>query len=288
MPSIFLSYSSKDKFFVRELAERLKSYGVKVWLDEVELNIGDSLTEKIGTAIEEADYLGIVLSKNSIDSVWVQKELQVAMQKELKEKRVVVIPLLLEPVDIPPFLKDKKYADFTDSTKYEKTLPLVLRALGIPEELVPHVEEPKIDISPTVIISESERKLTTFDNIRIVDLDLERSYNPDDTKALYNMYLKLSSIPPLEWELIFEAERRFPRHTMWRRAWIEGQYIVIYCVPDELEKYHLRDLKEDTINVNDKYREYLAEQAKKDIEELSRTTNKQQELDDLKRRLGFD
>ena len=41
IPSIFLSHNSKDKPFVRKLAERLKRHGVSVWLDEAELNIGD-------------------------------------------------------------------------------------------------------------------------------------------------------------------------------------------------------------------------------------------------------
>lgn len=66
--SIFLSHSSKDKFFVRTLAEHLNRYGINVWLDEAEINIGDSLTEKIGKAIESTDYVGVVLSHNSINS----------------------------------------------------------------------------------------------------------------------------------------------------------------------------------------------------------------------------
>jgi hypothetical protein len=53
MPSIFLSHSSRDKFFVRELAKKLQDAGVEVWIDEAELKIGDSLTQKIGRAIDE-------------------------------------------------------------------------------------------------------------------------------------------------------------------------------------------------------------------------------------------
>ncbi|MGA7563784.1 MAG: toll/interleukin-1 receptor domain-containing protein [Desulfobaccales bacterium] len=78
--SIFLSHSSKDKFFVRTLADHLRKYGIKVWIDEAEINIGDSMTDKIGQAIETTDYVGVVLSHNSINSEWVQKELQIALQ----------------------------------------------------------------------------------------------------------------------------------------------------------------------------------------------------------------
>ena len=40
---VFLSHSSKDKLTVRELAERLKADGVRVWLDEWEIRPGDLL-----------------------------------------------------------------------------------------------------------------------------------------------------------------------------------------------------------------------------------------------------
>jgi hypothetical protein len=44
--------------------------------------------------------------------VWCKREVIAAIQKELEERRVVVIPVLLEDCDIPLFLRDKKYADF--------------------------------------------------------------------------------------------------------------------------------------------------------------------------------
>lgn len=287
MASIFLSHSSRDKFFVRELADRLKAHGVTVWLDEAELKIGDSLTERIGSAIEENDYLGIVLSRNSIDSAWVQKELQVAMQRELREKRVVVLPLLLEEVVLPPFLKDKLYADFTDPKKYDEALPRVLKALGVPDTSLPTVTQPKPDNSHLTVISPSQRRLEAFQDIHIIDLDLQRSYNPEPEMALLNMYLKLSGNPPSDWKEIFDAERRFPRHTMWRRAWSEGDYIVVYCVPDELEKYHLRDLREDVLNANQKYRKYLTEIAQKDAIDATKQKQEEEKLNEMKKRLGF-
>jgi hypothetical protein len=45
---IFLSHTSEDKPFVRRLKESLENHGVtKVWLDEAEIQIGDSLIQKI-------------------------------------------------------------------------------------------------------------------------------------------------------------------------------------------------------------------------------------------------
>jgi hypothetical protein len=289
--SIFLSHSSKDKFFVRTLTDHLRSYGVKVWIDEAEINIGDSLIEKIGRAIEGTDYVGVVLSHNSINSEWVQKELQMALQREIKGKKVVVLPILIETVELPPFLKDKLYADFTNPEKYENELPKLLRVLGIsvgeekkqiktrPVELP---EKAPAQFTPT------ERKLTMFEDLKIIEIDDSKSYKPDPTKLLYNIYLRLSASPPLEWQQIFEAERRFPRHTMWRDAWIEGEYIVVHCVPDEIEKYHANDLKKDVKNSNLKYRQYLTEEAQKEAKKAERALSERNQLKELKQRIRFD
>jgi hypothetical protein len=44
---VFLSHNSKDKAVVREVAERLRQDGLKVWFDEWVLKAGDSISAKI-------------------------------------------------------------------------------------------------------------------------------------------------------------------------------------------------------------------------------------------------
>lgn len=289
--TIFMSHSSKDKFFVRNLSERLQSYGIKVWLDEAEINIGDSLTEKIAKAIDSTDYVGVILSHNSINSEWVQRELQIALQKEIKGKKVVVLPILIEKVEIPLFLRDKLYADFTNPENFDRELSKLLKTLGIPVGTKRKQEEIKpIEIQPhrpSEQLTTAGRKLTSFEDIRIIEIDDSKSYKPDPSKLLYNIYLKLSSEPPIEWQEIFEAERRFPRHTMWRKAWIEGKYIVIHCVPGEIEKYHAEDLKEDVENSNKKYRQYLMEETLKEAQKAEQKQAELNKLKELKEKIKF-
>jgi TIR domain-containing protein len=287
MASIFLCHSSKDKFFVRELAGKLSAAGVRVWLDEAEINIGDSLTAKIGKAIDQMDFFAVVLSRHSVASEWVQRELQIAMQRELKERKVIVLPLLIEPVDLPPFLRDKLYADFTNPERFSATFPKLLEALGL-KAAAPTPRPPEESPPPVPPKSPTQRRLAEFEDLTIVDLDLGKSYNPDPQYALYNMYLRLPRTPPEEWQQIFDAERSFPRHTMWRKAWVEGPHIVVYCVPEELEKYHMRDLLEDVKNCNAKYRGYLTELAQREVREASKQQKQRDELRELKKRLGFE
>jgi len=44
---VFVSHSAKDKTLVRQLAERLRQDGLKVWFDEWVLKPGDSIPAKI-------------------------------------------------------------------------------------------------------------------------------------------------------------------------------------------------------------------------------------------------
>jgi hypothetical protein len=96
-----------------------------------------------------------------------------------------------------------------------------------------------------------------WEEIRIVGLDAKKTQPLDEAEGLRRMFLQISSLPTKEWINIFINERSFPRHNMWRSAWIEGLYIVVDCVPQEIGQYHLRDLKEDVANTNAKYDTYL-------------------------------
>ena len=102
----------------------LKDYGIQVWFDEFEIKVGDSITGKINDALKENDFLGIVLSPDSVSSEWVKKELSAALIKELEMKSVVVLPLLYKQCQIPPLISDKRYADFTSS--YENGLDTLM------------------------------------------------------------------------------------------------------------------------------------------------------------------
>ena len=130
MSSIFLSHNSKDKPFVRKLADDLRKNGHYVWVDEAEIKVGDSLIGKIEEGIENTEYLGVVISSNSNKSEWVIREVRTALSQEIYNKKVKVLPILIENVEMPSFLLDKKYADFTLDDNYENALQSILDRLS--------------------------------------------------------------------------------------------------------------------------------------------------------------
>ncbi len=134
MSKIFLSHSHADKSFVERLAVDLRHKGHVVWFDEAEIKIGNSLIEKLREAIDDVDYVIAVISQSSIQSEWVKRELDVAMNREIEQKKVFILPILIDDVGLPGFLKGKLYADFRNNDFYEKELEKVLQKLGPAQE----------------------------------------------------------------------------------------------------------------------------------------------------------
>lgn len=123
---IFISYSHSDKDFVDRLASQLVRNRTYVWLDRWELNVGDSIIARIQEAISSASALLVILSNASVQSEWCKKEMNAGLLRELDERQVVVLPVLLENCSIPLFLRDKLYADFR--TNFDDGLRAILEA----------------------------------------------------------------------------------------------------------------------------------------------------------------
>lgn len=99
------------------------------------------------------------------------------------------------------------------------------------------------------------------DALRITGIDEARTQPVEFGSAMYEIYLKLSGHPSPDWRRAFDERRKFPRHSMWRNAWIDGDYIVVNCPLDELKAHHLDDLKEDVEVANQQAAAYKAQLA---------------------------
>ncbi|CAM3869496.1 toll/interleukin-1 receptor domain-containing protein [Parendozoicomonas haliclonae] len=142
---IFISYSHENKEFVDKLAMQLVQRNINIWLDRWELNIGDSLIDKVQDAVDGASALLVIMSKASIASAWCKKELTSGFLRELEEKRVVVMPVLLEDCDIPIFARDKFYADFR--TNFDEGLKTVIEGIQkITNPFLARTKEPEYHI----------------------------------------------------------------------------------------------------------------------------------------------
>ena len=127
---VFLSHNSEDKPFARALAHRLKKQGFLVWIDEAEILFGESLITKISDAIfNDTNHLIAIISKKSVGSAWVKKELEWALTREINNRKLFVIPILIDKVDLPNYLQDKLYADLSEDEEDEAIYEKLYRTL---------------------------------------------------------------------------------------------------------------------------------------------------------------
>jgi len=112
----FLCHSSEDKPIVEKMAMKLRKAGSNVWFDKWEIKVGESIVEKIDAGLSEMTHLLVFLSKSSIKSNWVKKELSSALMRKLSDNSVSVLPILVEDVKVPTIIIDIKYADFRTNT----------------------------------------------------------------------------------------------------------------------------------------------------------------------------
>lgn len=92
----FISYSHEDEMFVKRLYADLQNEGVRCWYAPEDLKIGDKTRRSIDEAIRVHDKLPLVLSEHSVESDWVEHEVETALLRENKEKNTVLFPVRLD------------------------------------------------------------------------------------------------------------------------------------------------------------------------------------------------
>ena len=109
---VFISHASEDKdTVVRPLANALKSAGLRVWYDEFELNIGDSLRQKIDRGLASSRFGVVVLSKVFFDKGWTNYELDGIVTRAVSGEQIL-LPIWhnvtkAEVIQYSPSLADK-------------------------------------------------------------------------------------------------------------------------------------------------------------------------------------
>jgi hypothetical protein len=138
--SCFISYSTKDQEFADQLWADLQANGVRCWLATEDLRIGDPFRQSIDEAVRLHDKLLLILSANSVGSAWVQDEVEAALERERREKRLVLFPIRVDDAVMETeqawaasIRRTRHVGDFSkwkDHDSYQKTFERLLRDLN--------------------------------------------------------------------------------------------------------------------------------------------------------------
>ena len=109
---VFISHATEDKDdVVRPLASALRDRNLKVWYDEFELKIGDSLRQKIDKGVANSKFGIVILSKSFIKKGWTNYELDGLITRSVSQQQVL-LPIWhnitkQEVIDYSPSIADK-------------------------------------------------------------------------------------------------------------------------------------------------------------------------------------
>ncbi len=112
MASVFISYSRQDKEFADRVVRLLEERGHEIWMDKNRILGGAKYPDEIAAGIGAADVFMPLISKKSIGSKWVAREVFYAL-----DVGKIIVPVIMDFAKIPGGLKlalsDINYVDFT-------------------------------------------------------------------------------------------------------------------------------------------------------------------------------
>jgi hypothetical protein len=233
---IFISYSRADSDFATKLAMQLVKHKATVWIDQWELQVGDSLISKIQDAIQGASGLLVILSKASVESEWCKKELSSGLIRELEEKRVVVLPVLMEDCAIPLFLREKLYADFR--TNFDTGLRAIIEAVArVTSDSLLRVDSPEWHVDWSIEWGFDQRDGALFMELTAVEQAVSQPYS-----VLTQVHIDANFIATARYRALERAQL----------GWVERAAIIDMLVSTAAEndiRLHIEDEKKQTIAV---------------------------------------
>jgi TIR domain len=127
---VFFSHSSLDLVFADKLAAVMRSHGIPVWYSRTNIIGAQQWHDEIGAALQRCDWLALILSPESVGSVWVKRELLFSLNEDRYAGRIV--PILYHPCDYLSLswtLGALQMIDFTGT--FEDGCRALLRIWGI-------------------------------------------------------------------------------------------------------------------------------------------------------------
>ncbi len=132
-PLIFISHSSKDKSKIEDILPLFEEeINLKVpsnfWYDKWNIPAGGNIYQEVENGVSKADFVIVFISKNSLQSGWVENEWRLKHHNEIESKKIQVIVLIIDdtnPKDLPDFLSKKKALIMSDYDDTQEMLRIL-------------------------------------------------------------------------------------------------------------------------------------------------------------------
>lgn len=230
---VFVSHASEDKDAIaRPLSEALSKLGLKVWFDEFQLKIGDSLSESIDNGLAKSSYGIVVVSKAFFDKNWTAHELR-GLTSRFVAKQSKILPVwhhisFEEVAAVSPTL--------ADIYSYDSRLPierLAINILGIVKPLAHRAIMRKVTAEAEI----NAAAVLEIDPREIAISDIRHEWLPESfVRRVKFVMHTLREVDPGSLEKWVEGFQRDSRPSDELEVWeqICERYINI-CEPNDLD-----------------------------------------------------
>lgn len=130
----FISYASRDFYMVEKIVRIFQNNGIDTWIAPNDIPSGSSYAYVIEKAIENADSFFLAFSKNSIKSVWVEKEVEGIVETFGRENQNRIFVSYLN--DAFDFTKDSTYKYLFRNIQISHTIKDEQSVLSIANEII--------------------------------------------------------------------------------------------------------------------------------------------------------
>jgi len=120
---VYLSYTNEGEYLAQLIRKELENQNIQVWSSRENIIPGEAWINSILHAIESSDAFLPIISKNSYSSSGSNSEISLALSSQRISKTQKIIPILAEKnAEIPFFLRDIQYADFSNKDLFNEQL----------------------------------------------------------------------------------------------------------------------------------------------------------------------
>ena len=116
---VFVSYRSTDRDWAMSLVARLEGAGLRVFIDQRELEVGGYLAEQLDSALARSRAAVVLVSQGWLGSPWCQQEANVLVKRAVEDKGFKLVPLRLDDSRMPGLLDTRVWLDFNGSKRAE-------------------------------------------------------------------------------------------------------------------------------------------------------------------------
>jgi len=214
---VFLSYRSVNRSWVLNLYDILRQLGYKTFIDQCALTPGEFLARRLQKALGASQSGVLIWSRATADSEWVEREYTALDALTMNKPGFRFVPIVLDGTDLPLFLKNRVYLDFSsypDGPNGGELLRLVHGIVGKPlSEEAAHFAAGQ-DEAAQIATVQIRAALRNGRADRILEVAKEGGLPWDTSSAL--SCLAAESLTKLRknteaLELLDSTRRRFPR-----------------------------------------------------------------------------